>query len=121
MRVVAGSGLVALTLVAEACGSTGHVSAALLGSKTQQDCTAVSDVLANGPDPDADPVGYAEAQVLPLKQLKVSEPALRAAVQNLAAAYQAYDSATGAAQHEAAALVTKAEGAVDALCPGAAA
>ena len=52
---------------------------AVLGSKTQQDCITVSDVLSDGPDPDADPVGYAQAQVLPLEELSISEPALRAA------------------------------------------
>ncbi len=43
------------------------------------------------PGPDADSVGYARAQVLPLRQLKIADPALRKAVTALAAAYQAYD------------------------------
>jgi hypothetical protein len=120
MVVVAGSGLLALTLLVGACSSSSHASVALLGSKTQQNCTAVTDVLADGPDPDADPIGYAEAQVLPLEQLKISDPALRIAVKNLSASFGVYSSATGAAQHEDAALVTKAEGAINAVCPGAA-
>ena len=47
-------------------------------------------MLADGPDPDADPVGYAQAQVLPLRQLKISDTTLQKAVQKLATAYQAY-------------------------------
>ncbi len=81
----------------------------------------MSDVLSDGPDPDADPVGYAQAQVLPLEHVKVSEPALRAAVAGLAAQYRAYSSATGAAQKALATRVTRAEDAVNAICPGAAA
>lgn len=80
----------------------------------------MSDVLSDGPDPDADTVGYAEAQVLPLQQLKVSDPALQTAVKNLAAAYQAYSSSTGTAQDSAAVQTTKAENQVNAICPGAA-
>ena len=109
-----------LALAVSGCGSNSH-SAALLGSKVQQDCTTVSDVLADGPDPDADKVGYAQAQVLPLEQLRVSEPDLQVAVKNLAAAYKAYSSSTGTAQDQAAVRISKAETAVNAICPGAAA
>jgi hypothetical protein len=120
MLAAAGSCLFAFATLAAACGSSSHSSATLLGSKAQQDCVNVSDVLADGPDPDADPVGYAQAQVLPLEHLKVSEPALQAAVKNLAAAYQAYSSSTGTTQNQAAVKTTKAEDAVNAICPGAA-
>jgi hypothetical protein len=108
-----------LALAVSACGSTSH-SATLLGSKIQQDCTTVSDVLANGPDPDADTIGYAQAQVLPLEQLRISEPNLQAAVKNLAAAYKAYSFSTGTAQDQAAVQTSKAETALNAICPGAA-
>src|SRR5580658_9784510 len=37
-------------------------------------CRQVSAVLADGPDPDSDPVGYAEAQILPLRQVHTSDP-----------------------------------------------
>jgi hypothetical protein len=81
----------------------------------QQDCTAVADVLADGPDPDADAVGYAQAQVLPLRQLKVGDAALHSDVLALAAAFQAFGSGGGSA-----AAVTKAENSVNSVCPGAA-
>jgi hypothetical protein len=116
--VLAGSVLVATTAIA-ACGSSLHGSA-VLGTKVEQQCTQVADVLSDGPDPDADTVGYAEAQVLPLKQLTISDPALKTAVANLDAAYQAYISSNGPAQNQTATKTTQAENALNAICPGAA-
>lgn len=75
-------------------------------------------VLSDGPDPAADPVGYALAQVRPLRQLDLTgDPALRRAVDNLAAAYQSFYATNGAAPAKAA--VSRAGAAVDRLCPGA--
>jgi hypothetical protein len=86
----------------------------------QQDCTAVSDVLSDGPDPGSDSVGYAQAQVLPLQQLKITDAALHRAVLALTAAYQAFSTGAGAGSSAAALKVTKAENAVNAICPQAA-
>jgi hypothetical protein len=128
----AGSGRLAVLLLAivgataalvTACSSSSASSAAsrtLFGTAKHQQCTSVADVLSDGPDPDADPVGYAQAQVLPLRQLKLSDPALRREVTRLAAAYQAYSTSKGAAGKTAAQQVKKAEAAVNAICPGAA-
>jgi hypothetical protein len=112
-------GLASIAVVA--CGSSSPASG-LLGSRAQQDCTAVSDVLADGPDPDADPVGYAQAQILPLQRLKVSDSNLHAAINNLVAAYQQFVAVTGstASRSAAAARVSAAEDAVNQICPGAA-
>ena len=95
-------------------------STALYGTTVQQQCTSVADVLSDGPDPTADPSGYAEAQVLPLRQLTITDTALRRAVAQLATAYHAYAAATGAAGTAAALAASKAEAAVNAICPGAA-
>jgi hypothetical protein len=108
-----------------ACGSSSSSSSAsntaVLGSATQQDCTAVSDALANGPDPDADPIGYAQAQVLPLRALTISNATLHSDVLALAAAYQALSSSgSGAGSAAAKAKVSKAENAVNSICPQAA-
>jgi hypothetical protein len=84
----------------------------------QQQCTSVGDVLSDGPDPTADPAGYAEAQVLPLRQLSLGNAHLHRAVLQLAAAYQAYSTATGSAGIAAALQVSKTEAAVNAICPG---
>ena len=107
-----------------ACGSSGSAApasaSALQGTARQQACTAVSSVLADGPDPDADSVGYAEAQVLPLSQLKLGDSAVQQAVGQLASAYKAFSTAGATAAPAAAVAVSKAQKAVNALCPGAA-
>ncbi len=95
-------------------------STALYGSAMQRQCTSVADVLSDGPDPTADPVGYAQAQVLPLRQLTITDTALRHAVSRLATSYEAYASSDGAANTAAALTASKAEAAVNAICPGAA-
>jgi hypothetical protein len=117
-----------IALAVTACGSSSSTPAttAVLGSQVQQDCTAVADVLSNGPDPDADPAGYAQAQILPLRQLKLSDSALQRDVLALAAAYQAVStgggtgSAAASTAAAAAAAVTKAENSVNSICPQAA-
>jgi hypothetical protein len=110
--------LAALALAA--CGSTATPTptTTALGSVRQQECTLVGGVLANGPDPDADPVGYADAQVLPLRQLQVDDAQLHRVVLQLAAAYQSYSAASRQAGPAAAVQVSKSEAAVNAICPG---
>jgi len=109
-----------LAACSSSSAATSTSSAALYGTAIKQQCTAVADVLSDGPDPDADPVGYAEAQVLPLRQLTITDTALRGAVHKLATAYQAYSTSTGAAGTTAALAASKAEAAVNVICPGAA-
>lgn len=108
--------VISATTTVAACGSSS--SSGSSSSAVQQSCTAVTDVLADGPDPDADPLGYAQAQILPLRQLKISDPGLNTAVQNLASAYQSFSSGTGTGQ--SAMAVDAAQNAVNAICPGAA-
>jgi hypothetical protein len=117
LGLLASSGLIALAL--SACGNSPSASSSSLSAK-QQGCTAVSDVLSNGPDPDVDPVGYAEAQVLPLGQLKLSDTALSQTVRRLDAAYKAFSATTGAKGTPAAISVSAAQHAVNAICPNAA-
>jgi hypothetical protein len=122
IRASAGTAAAALlALAVTACGSSSSTSStAVLGSATQQACTAVSDVLSDGPDPDADPTGYAQAQVLPLRQLTISDPALHSAVLSLAAAYEKFSTSTKSTRAAAATAVTKAEDEVNKICPQAA-
>jgi hypothetical protein len=117
--IVVVSGVLAITGLT-ACSSSSSSSTAILGSKNQQDCNAVSAVLSDGPDPDADSVGYAEAQVIPLGQLTISNPALHQAVQRLASAYQTFSTSSGSAATAAAVTVSSAETAVNKICPNAA-
>jgi hypothetical protein len=107
-----------LAVAIAGCGSASSsraAASAVLGTQVQQDCTAVSDVLADGPDPGTDAVGYAQAQVLPLRQLKIGDAALRGDVLALAGAYQAFSAGSGSN-----ATVTKAENSVNSVCPQAA-
>ncbi|HEY6496835.1 MAG TPA: hypothetical protein VIZ43_26455 [Trebonia sp.] len=120
MRALAATAVACVAVAVTACGSSSssssQTSSALLGSQVQQDCTSVANVLSDGPDPDADSVGYAQAQVLPLRQLKISDARLRQDVLSLAAAYQAFTAGGPAA----AAAVAKAENSVNSICPQAA-
>ena len=114
LGLLASSGLIAFAL--SACGSSPPASSSSLSAK-QQSCTAVSDVLSDGPDPDVDPVGYAEAQVLPLHQLELTDTKLRDVADKLDSAYQAYAS-NGV--RSLAARVASEEKVLNAICPGAA-
>lgn len=111
--------LLALTVAACGSASAQTSSTVSLGSAVQQDCTSVADVLANGPDSGADPVGYAEAQVLPLRQLTINDASLHRAVLALASAYETY-STSSTTRAASAAAVTKAENEVNKICPQAA-
>ncbi len=79
-------------------------------------CQAITDVLADGPDGTADPVGHAEAQILPLTQLKISDGALKAAVKNLDKAYAAEYAAGGTKSSKKAADAALKK--LDKICPG---
>jgi hypothetical protein len=80
-------------------------------------CAQVSGVLADGPDPDADPVGYAEAQIGPLGKIQTQDAALRSAIGKLAGAYQDFFSSNGSKSAKQA--VSVASNAVNKICPGA--
>ena len=111
-----------LALAVAACGSASSQtsSTVILGSAVQQDCTSVANVLSDGPDPDADPVGYAQAQVLPLRQLSISDASLHRAVLTLAGAYETFSTSSSSTRAASAAAVTKAENGVNKICPQAA-
>ena len=115
------AGPVLLLALVSACGSpakTGTSAASL--TSIQAGCQQVAAVLSDGPDPGADPVGYAEAQVLPLRQVQTSDQALQVAISSLVAAYQGFYQADGKGKAVNAA-VTGAANKINSLCPGAAA
>lgn len=102
--------------VLSACASPGTPATA--SSAVQHTCQAVSAVLSDGPDPGADPVGYAEAQVLPLRQIHTSDQHLQKAIDALATAYQEVFDTNGS--EAATAAVHGASDQVNTICPGAA-
>jgi hypothetical protein len=102
-----------------ACGSaTGRPAGQ--GATIAAACSTLGAVLSDGPDPAADPVGYAEAQMKPLRDVHTSDQALRAAIRDLAAAYAQVFASNGTSS-AAGKAVTTAAGKVNAICPGTAA
>jgi len=97
-----------------ACGSSGRSTSETASSTT---CRQVDAVLSDGPDPGEDPVGYAEAQIAPLLQIRTTDQSLQRALDRLDSAYEAFFSEDGSA--EARKAVTEAARSVNALCPGA--
>jgi hypothetical protein len=122
IRAFAGTAAAFLALAVAACGSASSQtsSTAALGTAVQQDCTTISDVLSDGPDPGADPLGYAQAQVLPLRQLTISDATLHSAVLSLATAYEKFSTSAGPTRAAAALVVAEAEDEVNKICPQAA-
>jgi hypothetical protein len=112
-------GAVALSAgLVTACGSSGRATPAS-NSAVHRTCQTVTAVLANGPDPDVDPVGYALAQVTPLRQIKpVPDSQLQAAIDRLSSAHQQFSSANGVGASVKRA-VSQASDRLDTLCPGA--
>ncbi len=122
---VLGLTLIGLTAPLAACASQASASRPTAAARQvsaaaiRSTCSQVSAVLSDGPDPTADPVGYAEAQILPLGQIRTPDPPLRAAIGRLTRAYQAFFASNGTSG-AAKLAVTAASKQVDALCPGAA-
>jgi hypothetical protein len=111
---------IGLCLLLGACSSSRPVSAAPSSGAVRATCSQVSAVLSDGPDPTADPVGYAEAQVLPLQQIRTPDAQLRAAIGMLASAYRAFFHSNGSSS-SAKLAVAAASKRIDSFCPGAAA
>jgi hypothetical protein len=103
--------------LASACGtstSTSDPSTQAGGSN----CRQVNAALSDGPDPQADPVGYALAQVAPLRRLAptTSDPTLRQAMDRLVTDFEAQyrDNGTETGVNKA---VNRALAQVQSLCP----
>ena len=113
--------LILMVVLVCACSSSAHSTATASASTTaiENACEQVSAVLSDGPDPDADPVGYAEAQILPLRQIRVSNQALRGVISQLADAYQKFFASNGKSSNakEDVAVASKK---LNSICPGAA-
>jgi acyl CoA:acetate/3-ketoacid CoA transferase alpha subunit len=82
-------------------------------------CEQLNGVFSDGPDPDADPVGYALSQIMPLQGLHTSDSSAMATVSSLADADQALVNANGA-DKSATATIKHDDAALDRVCPGAA-
>jgi hypothetical protein len=129
-RLTGRATLALMVLLVCACSSSASYTASSSASSTakatasnaaatENTCQQVSAVLSDGPDPDADPVGYAEAQIIPLRRINVPGQALRGAINQLADADQQFFASNGKSSNakEAIAVASKK---LNSLCPGAA-
>jgi hypothetical protein len=113
-----------LSALLGACSSAAASSGSAAGgtastAAVHATCAQVSAVLSDGPDPDSDPVGYAEAQILPLGQIRTSDAQLRAAIGKLAGAYRTFFDSNGNSA-SAKLAVAAASKRINSFCPGAA-
>jgi hypothetical protein len=106
----------AAALPLAACSSgPAHPAASAAVART---CQQVGAVLSDGPDPTSDPVGYAEAQILPLRQVQTANTQLRAAISKLADAYATFFAKNGKSPAATSSVLTAAAQ-LNKLCPGA--
>jgi hypothetical protein len=103
-------------LLLGACGSSSSTTSS---AEVKLTCRQIEAVLSDGPEPAADPVGYAQAQIRPLSQIRTPDRRLHEAIYGLASAYQAI-SAANRVDHARDDAVSAAAHRVDAICPGAA-
>jgi hypothetical protein len=119
MTLVLLLGAPSLGVLASTGAGASTAAAAKKPTKTQiaRTCTQVTDALADGPDPDVDPLGHALAQVIPLRAIKTTDAPLKRDIAALATAYATFvkDHGTKTANN----AVNAAGKAVDAICPGA--
>jgi hypothetical protein len=74
-------------------------------------------VLSDGPDPDADPVGYALSQIAPLGQIHTSDSDLAQRLSDLISADQALVQSNGS-DHAATKSIAKDNADLNRICPG---
>lgn len=113
-RSVAVAMAMALMVLLGACGSSkpAHSSAQV----EKQTCEQVQAALSDGPDPEVDPVGHAQAQIVPLREIHTADGTLHQAIDTLAAAYQSFSSTDGSSAAKS--TVSAASKTIEHLCPG---
>jgi hypothetical protein len=122
VAALAASTLATVTLTA--CGSSASPAASAThpaqtaADATKATCELVSASLSDGPDPDADPVGYAEAQDGLLTKIHTQDATLQDAIGKLAGAYQQFFTTSGSSTAKEAVAVASSK--INTFCPGAA-
>ena len=91
--------------------------AAAAATAPQALCQQLNGVLADGPDPDADPVGYAFSQIEPLQAIHSSDSSAVHEVSKLISADQAFYNSNGS-DKAAATAIKKADASLNKVCPG---
>jgi hypothetical protein len=100
-----------------ASGASAAVAPRISKAAIHATCARVADVLSDGPDPEEDPVGYALAQVIPLREIKTTDRSLHIDIDSLASAYEAVFKTNDKKGTETA--VNTAGKKLDRICPGA--
>jgi len=130
-RLAGYTALLLAVLLVSACSSSASSSAAASSLPSSSPsasssataiaatCEQVSAVLGDGPDPDADPVGFAEAHILLLRQINTPDQSLRGALSQLAEANQSFVASNGKSAN-AKEAVAVADKKINSICPGAA-
>jgi hypothetical protein len=80
-------------------------------------CQQIGGVLSDGPDSDADPVGAALSQILPLQGIRSSDTPVIHTVSKLVSADQAFYHSNGT-DKTAATSIEKTEASLNQACPG---
>ena len=122
LRLLGVAVVVGGSLVLAACSSDGSSSAnsgsANAAAKVPTSlCQRIGGVLSDGPDSDADPVGAALSQILPLQDIHSSDTSVIHTVSKLVSADQAFYHSNGT-DKTAATAIEKAEASLDKACPG---
>jgi hypothetical protein len=97
--------------------SGGSGGAAAAAAAPHALCQQLNGVLADGPDPDADPVGYALSQIEPLQAIHSSDSSAMHKVSRLIAADQGFYNSNGS-DKAAATAIKKADASLNKVCPG---
>jgi hypothetical protein len=80
-------------------------------------CQKILGVFSDGPDPDADPVGYALSQILPLGQIHTSDHSVSTTLHSLVKSDRALVKSNGA-DKAAQSGIKKADKSLNKACPG---
>jgi hypothetical protein len=101
-----------------ACGSTGPSGAAVSSAHAPAAvCQKILAVFSDGPDPDADPVGYALSQILPLGQIHTSDHSVSTTLHSLIREDRALVKSKGS-DKSAKSGIKKADKSLNKACPG---
>jgi hypothetical protein len=117
VATMAGAGSLALAACSSGGSSTPSGGAAAAAPAPQALCQQLNAVLSDGPDPDADPVGYALSQIQPLQEIHSSDSTAVHAVSALISADQTFYNSNGSDRAAATAIKT-ADASLNKACPG---
>jgi hypothetical protein len=103
-----------LAMMLVACGASSRATRS--AEVETGSCKQIEAVLSDGPEPAADPIGYAQAQILPLRRIHTGDSQLAKAINGLASAFHRFSSSDGSRSAKIA--VSEATSAIKTLCPG---